>query len=154
MLRKYHRIISLIIALPLFLVVSTGITLIPRGKVDFIQPRPVKMEKISDKSLLSIAEIISASQVKETEIDQIIYRPQKFHLALRLKNGEEIQMHPQTGEILKKQMRYTNILIELHQGSFFGEVGQYGVMLITGLGLMFLLISGLLIYPWRKKYAK
>lgn len=153
MLRKYHRLISLIIALPLLVVILTGLALQLRQQFEVLQPKAVKMEKIIDKALLSTEEIIKYSGVAPENIDQIIFRPTKFHLALRLKNGREIQMHPQTGEILKSAPRYTNILIELHQGSFLGPWGQYGVILPTGIGLFFLLISGLMIFPWRKKHG-
>ena len=149
--RKYHRIISLVIFLPFLLMVITGLLLQVRQNAEFIQPKAVKMEFQKGQSLLSFENIISASKVSEKEIDQIIYKPEKFHLALRLKNGNELQIHPQTGEILKSSPRLTGLLIDLHQGSFFSSLGQYLIFLPAGLGVLFLLISGLIIYPWRKK---
>ena len=149
MWRKYHRIVSLIIVLPFALVLITGLLLQLRQQFEGIQPSAVKMEAIKNTRLLTNEEIIQASLVNEADIDQIIFRPAKFHLALRLKNGHEIQMHPQTGAILKSAPRYTNILIELHQGSFFSQWGQYLIFLPAGLGVLFLTISGLVIYPWR-----
>jgi uncharacterized iron-regulated membrane protein len=149
--RKYHRIISLVIFLPFLLMVITGLLLQVRQNAEFIQPKAVKMEFKTGQSLLSFESIISASKVSEKEIDQIIYKPEKFHLALRLKNGNELQVHPQTGEILKSSQRLTGLLIDLHQGSFFSSWGQYLIFLPAGLGVLFLLISGLIIYPWRKK---
>ena len=153
MWRKYHRIVSLIIVLPFSLVLVTGILLQLRQKVEAIQPKAVSMQKLVGKPLLSLDQMLSATGEKPGNIDQVIWRPQKFHLAMRLKDGREIQMHPQTGEILKDAKRYTNILIELHQGSLFTEWGQYAVFFPTALGLLFLTISGLVIYPWRKKRA-
>lgn len=153
MWRKYHRIVSLIIVLPFSLVLLTGILLQLRQQVEAIQPKAVPMEKVEGKPLLSLDDMLSASGETPANVDQIIWRPAKFHLALRLKDGREIQMHPQTGVILKDAKRYTNILIELHQGSFFTQWAQYGIFLPTGLGVLFLTISGLVIYPWRKKRA-
>jgi len=149
MLRKYHRIISLIVALPLALIVLSGLILQLRQQFDFIQPKTITMEKNPGVRFLTIEEMIVASNEPPENIDQIIFKPKKFHLAMRLVSGNEIQIHPQTGEILKNSPRYTNFLIDLHQGSFLGNWYQYLIVFPTGLALAFLLISGLLIYPWR-----
>lgn len=149
--RKYHRVISLIIFLPFALMVITGLLLQVRQNVEFIQPKAVKMQYENGKSLLTFEEIINVSRVNKDEIDQIIFRPEKFHLAIRLKNGNELQIHPQTGKVLKSSKRLTGLLIDLHQGSFFSSFIQYLIFLPVGLGVLFLLISGLIIYPWRRK---
>lgn len=154
MWRKYHRIVSLIVVLPFALVLITGIILQIRQQFEVIQPKAVKMEQIEGKSLLSLDEMVKASGEKPSNIDQVVWRPGKFHLAMRLKDGREIQMHPQTGEILKDAKRYTNILIELHQGSFFTQWGQYLIFLPAALGLLFLIVSGMVIYPWRKQRVR
>lgn len=150
MWRKYHRIISLIVVVPFSLVLLTGILLQLRQTFETIQPKAVKMKKIDGRPLLSLDEMVKVSGEETANIDQVIWRPAKFHLAMRLKDGREVQLHPQTGEILKNAKRYTNILIELHQGSLFTAWGQYGVFFPMSLGLLFLTISGLVIYPWRR----
>jgi len=148
--RKYHRIVSLIIALPFAIVLVTGLLLQIRQDVEAIQPKTVQMKEINGKPLLSFEEIQIASGVPFKDLDQIIFRPQKFHLSLRLKDGRELQIHPQTGEILKSAPRLTGILIDIHQGSFFTQWGQYFIFLPAGIGVLFLLISGLIIYPRSK----
>jgi len=149
--RKYHRLISIIIALPFSVVIITGLVLMVRSKVEVIQPASLKVEKLSDKPLLDFQTLFMKSGVRENEVDQIIFKPEKFQLTLRLKNHEEIQLHPQTGMILKRAKRWTGFLIDLHQGSFLGEVGQFGIFLPSGLGVLFLLISGLVLFPRRRK---
>ncbi len=154
MWRKYHRIVSLIVVLPFALVLVSGILLQLRQQFELIQPKAMKMEPIAGKKLLTIDEMIEASGEIPSNVDQVIWRPAKFHLAMRLKDGREIQMHPQTGVILKNAKRYTNILIELHQGSFFTSWGQYLVFFPAALGLLFLTVSGLVIYPWRRQRVR
>jgi uncharacterized iron-regulated membrane protein len=149
-MRKYHRIVSIFVALPFLIILLTGLALLMRNQFEFIQPEPVKMQKESGLNLLTYEQIIEKSGVLQESIDQIIFKPKKFHLSLRLKNGEELQMHPQTGIILKKAMRRTNFLIDIHQGTIAGDVGQYLIALPTALCLLFLLISGLIIFPRRK----
>jgi len=152
--RKYHRLISIIIVLPFMIMILSGLLLMVRSKVEVIQPASVKVEKFGDKSLLDFSTIVMKSGVNENEIDQIIFRPEKFQLTLRLKNHEEIHLHPQTGEVLKRAKRWTGFLIDLHQGSFFGELGQFGIFLPAGLGVLFLMISGLILFPRRKNYER
>jgi uncharacterized iron-regulated membrane protein len=150
--RKYHRIISIMVALPFFIVLISGLLLQVRQQVEFIQPKALSASKIEGKSLLTVSEIIQFAGVRAEEIDQIIFKPGKFQLSLRLKSNEEIQLHPQTGDILKRAPRLTNFLIEIHQGSYFTEWGQYLVFLPSALGLLFLLISGLVLYQRRKRH--
>jgi uncharacterized iron-regulated membrane protein len=151
MWRKYHRIISLIIVLPFAVVLLSGLVLQLRQQFEVIQPKAVKMERMPNLPMLTFEEIFQFANTDQKEIDQVILKPQKFHLAIRLKNGDEIQMHPQTGEILKSAHRYTNILIEIHQGSLMGPWAQYLIFLPTAVGVLFLMVSGLMIYPWRRR---
>lgn len=152
-LRRYHRIISLIIAIPFAVVIISGLLLQVRQNFESIQPRAVATKPIDGKELLTFKEILSLTDFNEKEVDQIIYRPGKFNLSLRLKNGNEVQLHPQTGEVLKNSTRLTTLLIDLHQGSYFSTWVQYLIFLPAGLGVLFLLVSGLMIYPRRKKHG-
>ncbi len=149
--RKYHRIVSLFILLPFSVTLVTGLILQLRNELELIQPKSVMMKKIEGVPLLSLEKIIKLSSHQPEDMDQVIFKPKKFHLALRLKDGTEIQMHPQTGEILKKAKRATGLLIDLHQGSFFTSWAQSFIFLPAGLGVLFLMISGLIIYPRRKR---
>jgi len=123
------------------------------------------MKHLSKFTLFSINEgFTNKDEIKEILEDYLLelidegYENSKINLTSyvspedfqRLKNGEEIQMHPQTGEILKKAMRRTNFFIDLHQGTIAGDIGQYLIAFPTALGLVFLLISGLIIFPRRK----
>ncbi|MFZ4712194.1 MAG: PepSY domain-containing protein [Bacteriovoracaceae bacterium] len=150
MLRKYHRIVSVIIAIPFAIILVTGLILQLRSQIEAVQPKAVKMTKLPGQALLTLEQIVEKSNKEPKEIEQIIYKPGKFHLAIRLADDNEMQMHPQTGEILKTAPRRSNFLIELHQGSVLGAFGQFGIMFPSSLALVFLLISGLLIFPWKK----
>lgn len=145
-LRRWHRWLSVIIALPLAVVVVSGLVLQWRGKVEWIQPATVRAQKLP-VPLLTPEEV---QRKVSGDIDQIIYRPAKNALAVRLATGEEVQLHPQTGAVLKRGPRRTNWLIELHQGSLFGAWAQYGLYVFTAWGLLFLLGSGLFIFPWKR----
>lgn len=147
--RRLHRLIALIILLPLIIVSVTGVVLLYRNQFESLQPSIVKSEPVEGSQLLSFESI--TEEFGKDKIEQIIYRPGKNSMVIRLSDDTEVQIHPQTGDVLKTAKRRTNFLIELHQGSWMGAFGQLGVHFITGLGLIFLIISGIIIYPFKRK---
>jgi uncharacterized iron-regulated membrane protein len=147
--RKYHRYVALVFTLPLIFVAISGVMLQLRNQFEWIQPSPVTATMSSGEPVLSFEKIITDHG--KDSIDQIIYRPQKKNLAIRLKDGTELQIHPQTGIVLKQAMRRTNFLIDLHQGTWIGKIGQFGIYFPTALAFCFLIISGIVIYPFKKR---
>lgn len=152
-LKKYHRYVALVAALPLLIVSLTGTLLLVRNQFEWIQPSPVSKNLVPGQALLTL-ESIQLIIGNESEIDQIIYRPKKNNLSVRLSDGNEVQLNPQTGEILKKGKRQTSFLIDIHQGSWLGNFGQYGIYLPAAFGFIFLIFSGIAIYPFKRKKIK
>jgi uncharacterized iron-regulated membrane protein len=149
--RKIHRVLSLIVVLPFLVMLLTGLILQLRQQLEFVQPSPVVMERMPERALLSMDQVMEAAGVRAESVQRIIFRPQQFHLSLWLKDGRELQVHPQSGKILKAAPRYTNLLIQLHEGSYFSKWVQYLVFFPAGLGVVILTISGLIIYPRRRR---
>lgn len=147
--RKWHRWVALATLLPLIMIAVTGVILQLRNQFEFIQPSVLKNVLDDERPLLSLEEVLKKYQ--DQGVEQIIFRPSKGAMAVRLQGGSEVQIHPQTGEELKQAMRRTGFLIDLHQGSWLGSFGQYGLHLLGGWGLIFLLVSGIIIYPFRRK---
>lgn len=131
------------------IIAVTGTVLLYRNQFEFIQPSLVKSESVEGSQLLTLESI--TEQFGKENIEQIIYKPSKGTLAVRLIDATEAQIHPQTGEVLKSAKRRTNFLIELHQGSWMGAFGQLGIHFLGGLGLIFLIVSGIVIYPFKRK---
>jgi uncharacterized iron-regulated membrane protein len=149
MWKKWHRIVALMITIPLILIVASGLILQLRNQFESIQPKALSSTLEPNFPLLSLDQVIGSLGGKN--IDQIIYRPSKGNLSIRMKDGMDIQIHPQTGEILKRAPRRTNFLIDLHQGTWIGSFGQYFIYLPASVGLAFLIVSGIAIYPFKKR---
>ncbi len=147
--RKLHRYVALAVLIPMTIIAVTGTVLLYRNQFEFIQPSSVKSESVEGSQLLTLESI--TEQFGKENIEQIIYKPSKGTLAVRLIDATEAQIHPQTGEVLKSAKRRTNFLIELHQGSWMGAFGQLGIHFLGGLGLIFLIVSGIVIYPFKRK---
>lgn len=147
--RKIHGYVALAITIPLILVTITGVILLLRDRFEYIQPAPVNIRPVSPQYAITFEEL----NKRFPEADQIIYRPGKGSLVVRYKDGMEHHLHPATGEVLKTAMRRTNLLIELHQGSWMGKFGQHFLHVLVGLAMCFLIVSGLVIYPFKRKKA-
>lgn len=145
--RKWHAFFGLLAALPLIVTAATGILLQLRSKVEWIQPSLAPVTLLEGKSYLSVDEVLAKYP---GEVEGLSLRPGKGGFQLRLKDGNEVQLHPQTGELLKSSPRRSTLLIKIHEGSWMGPVGSLGIHFISGLVLVFLIISGIFIFPWRK----
>lgn len=147
-IRKLHELISIVSAPYLLLVIATGIFLLVRNDFNFIKP---KLALTDSKSItLSHEEVLTKiKNINEIGInswsDVSHYRvyPNKGYILVRTKNDYQIQVDGQTGYVLSYGPLRTNLLIRLHEGSFWGgKVGRY-IFVAFSLLTMTLLITGI-----------
>jgi uncharacterized iron-regulated membrane protein len=146
--RTWHAYVGLVAALPLLVIVVTGLLLQLRNQFESIQPKTLTLKIVEGKSVLPMEEVLA--KFPQGNVEQVIYRPKKGNYSIRLKDGSEVQMHPQSGEVVKDSPRRSGFLIDIHQGSWLGPLGQYAVHFGAGLSLIFLLFSGVLLFPFRR----
>ncbi len=147
--RKWHRYVGVIIAAPLLFITITGIFLQFRSNLNWIQPKAAMVDFNPNHTLLTLNEITKNYDPKTVE--QVIYKPSNGVLTIRLKDGLEIQKHPESGVILQESVRRTSLLIDLHQGSIKDSFFlRYFIFIPVGFGLFFLIISGMIIYARRR----
>ncbi len=161
--RKWHRNVSLLIALPILITLSTGVLLMLRGQFSYIQPpslageQPLVAPAISAEQALQTLQGIPEAEVKDwKDVSSLIFSPAKGTYQARLQNDYLVQIDAQNGQVLDVAVRRTNLLIELHQGSFFHKKVMLWIFFPAGVGLWFLWLSGmyLVIYPAIKKRRK
>ncbi len=146
--RKWHAYLGLIAFLPLLVTALTGILLQWRSKAEWIQPRPVPVIIEEGRPFIPVEDILK--RYSRGEVEAFMYRPGKSGYVLRLKGGDEVQIHPQTGDIGKSAQRLSTTLIHIHEGSWMGQFGTLFIHFSAGVILIFLLISGVMIFPWRR----
>lgn len=161
--RKSHRYISLVIAVPILITLITGVTLMMRGQFSYIQPpnlkgsQPLVAPRISAETVLQTLQDIPQSEVSTwKDVNSLIFSPAKGTYQARLANDYLVQIDAHTGATLDVSYRRTNVLIALHQGSFFHKKVMLWIFFPSGLGLLFLWVSGmyLSIYPQVKRRKK
>lgn len=161
--RKLHRWGALLTAIPMLLVIVSGLLLQVKKQVTWVQPPTIKgSEKNSTpsqdwESILSIASTDPNTEVDEwDDIDRLDVRPSKGIVKVQCKNRWELQVDLQNGEILSSTYRRSDWIESLHDGSFFSDAAKLWVFLPNGLVLLGLWLTGVWLWylPFGKRLGK
>jgi len=132
--RKLHRWGAILIALPLLVVVGSGILLQLKKESDWIQPSTKKGS--GGPPAISFSEILAAAaRVPEAgvatwdDVDRLDVRPGEGVVKVRAHSGWEVQVDTSTGEVLQSAVRRSDLIESIHDGSFFHEKAQLWVFL-------------------------
>ncbi len=141
--RKLHRWGAVIIALPLIIVVSSGLLLQFKKQSDWIQPPSRKGTAgeltIGFDRILDITRSVPEAGVTGwDDIDRLDVRPGKGMVKVRCKNRREVQIDTHTGEVLQVSVRRSDLIESIHDGSFFFEGAKLWIffpaaLILTGL---------------------
>ena len=159
--RKAHRVGAIVIAVPLLLVVVTGILLQLRKEIAWVQPPTQKgkgkVPTISMDAILSAARSVPEAGVSGWgDIDRVDVRPKDGIVKVQCKSTWEVQVDFQTGEVLQSAFRRNELIQALHEGSWFAESVRLYVFLPVAVLLLGLWASGLYLWvlPWSVKWRK
>lgn len=155
--RKLHRWGAVAFAIPLILVIITGLLLQVKKQWTWVQP-PTQKGSFSDSkkfgdadiSMKQILDVARTDQNAEIDswkkVDRLDVRPSKGMVKVQSKNGYEVQIDLASMEIMQSKYRRSDWIEQLHDGSFFGDWAKLSVFLINGIVLLALWISGA--YLW------
>ncbi len=149
--RKLHRWGALLTAIPVFLVISTGLLLQVKKEVPWVQP-PTKRGSGEPANLpwaeiLEIARSVPQAQIQSwDDIDRLDIRPDRSLIKIRSRNHWELQVDWNSGAMLQSSYRRSDWIESLHDGSLFGDFSKYFIFLPSGLILLGLWFTG--VYLW------
>lgn len=152
-------------ALPMLLVILTGLLLQIKKQSAWIQPptmvgaNPEAAPQAPWDTFLAVAQGIPQAKVSDwSDIERLDVRPSKGIVKIRCKSRWELQCDLANGELLAVNFRRSDFIESLHDGSFFSERAKLLVFLPNGLALLLLWASGLYLWwlPWaaRRKRKK
>ncbi len=150
-MRKLHRHGSILIAAPLLVVLISGLLLQLKKDWGWVQP-PTQRGSLASVTLSWEQILQSTSAVPEAEveawehIDRLDVRPGRGLIKVRCANGWEVQLDGSTGAVLSSQVRRSDWIESLHDGSWFHPSAKLWVFLPAGLVLTGLWLTGL--YLW------
>ena len=155
--RKLHRWGALLTALPLLIVIVSGLLLQVKKQIPWVQPPTIKgaVKNAPSQSwdeLLRVATTVEEAEVESWEdIDRIDVRPGKGIAKIQCANRWELQIDLDSGELLSSTYRRSDFIESLHDGSFFSDGAKLWVFLPNGIVLFGLWVSG--VWLWYIPFA-
>lgn len=158
--RVVHRWGSMVVAVPVLVVILSGLTLLLKKEIGWIQPATqrggTKELSLGFDQILEIAGNVPEADIESWEdIDRLDVRPSKGMLKVRAVNRWEIQMDSQSGEILQVAYRRSDLIEGIHDGSFFHNKARLWIFLPAGVLLLGVWLTGVYLffmfiyYRWR-----
>ena len=149
--RRLHRWGAILVAVPLLVVIGSGILLQLKKESDWIQP-PTREGRGAQPSIAFEAILTAAATVPEAEVrgwadvDRLDVRPAKGVVKVRARNGWEVQVDTTTGEVLQAAVRRSDLIESIHDGSFFHEQAKLWIFLPAGVILAGLWFTGVYLF--------
>ncbi|MFM2140181.1 MAG: hypothetical protein RLZZ25_446 [Gemmatimonadota bacterium] len=149
--RRLHRWGALLTALPLLLVIGSGLLLQVKKQVPWVQPAeqrtPVQTPAIGWDLILAAAQAMPEAGVTGWgDIDRVDVRPSKGILKVITTSHWEAQLALADGAVLQTAYRRSDLIEQVHDGSFFGDPVKRWIFLPSGILLFGLWLTGL--YLW------
>ncbi len=149
--RKLHRWGAILTAVPVLLVIVTGLLLQVKKEVNWVQPPTARgsgaTAEIDWPEILAAVQAVPEAEVRSwDDVDRLDVRPGRSLIKVRCVNHWEVQLDWSTGEVLYTAYRRSDWIESLHDGSFFGDFSKYYIFLPSGLVLFGLWLTGA--YLW------
>lgn len=141
------------VLLPLGLVICTGLLLLLKKDVDWIQPptqQGQQPEMVPSQTLDQL--FASAKQVPALELSgwpdlsRVDVKPDQGVVKFVSSNRWEAQIDAHTGEVLQVAYRRSDLIESLHDGSFFADWTKHYVFLPAGVALLVMWGSGIYLF--------
>ncbi|MBU6413285.1 MAG: PepSY domain-containing protein [Planctomycetes bacterium] len=160
--RKVHYWVSAGIALPIMLVILSGLLLQVKKDFEWIQPAEQRgrggAPRLCMEQLLAVCMAIPEVSVAGWgDITRVDIRPENGLMKVSTENGMEVQVDAADGQVLQVASRRSDVIEALHDGSWFGGVAKRWVFLPSGVLLAVLWGTGVYLFvlpQWRKFTSK
>lgn len=149
--RQSHRYGAVLVAIPFFVVIVTGILLQVKKEVAWVQPptkRGVGKEPtVSFQTILDAVRGVPEAEVNDwPDIERLDVRPDRGIVKVRCQNNYEVQVDTSTGSILQVAFRRSDIIESIHDGSFFHEKAKLWVFLPVAVVVLGLWVTGMYLF--------
>ncbi|MDP1571142.1 MAG: PepSY domain-containing protein [Vicinamibacterales bacterium] len=147
--RKVHYWSSAIVAIPLLVIITSGLLLQAKKHWTWVQPaehRGTGTTPVLDlEAILASVRSVPDLQVGGwDDVDRLDVRPGRGVVKVLLRSGWEVQVDLGTGEVLQSAYRRSDLIESIHDGSIFGgDWTKLGVFLPAGATLLLLWFGGL-----------
>lgn len=160
--RSLHKYIGLSLCLLMIISAVTGVLLAWKKQSDVIQPPTLKGETLDASSYASVEEMMNQAALAVDSLglsidnlDRLEYRATKGIAKAVFDTGNwEVQLDAKSLKVLSVAKRHSDWIEQLHDGSIISETFKITSMNLLGLGLLFLVGSGLWLWYGPKKIRR
>ncbi len=156
--RRLHRWGAVAVGLPFLVVIASGLLLQVKKQVPWVQPVEQRtanpVPALSWETIVTAARAHPEAQVRSwDDIDRVDVRPSKGILKVITKSRWELQLALDDGRVLQTAYRRSDLIEQLHDGSFFGDAAKLWIFLPSGMVVFGLWLTGLYLWllPWLTK---
>jgi uncharacterized iron-regulated membrane protein len=145
--RQVHYWVGIAIAVPVLVVLTSGILLQLKKQWAWIQP-PEQIgigtaPRLAFSDLLAASRTVPQAGVRTwADIDRIDVRPQRGVAKVTSRTHWEIQVDTETAEVLQVAKRRSDLLESIHDGSWFHPHAKLWIFLPSGVLLLALWVTG------------
>ena len=149
--RLFHRWASIVVALPVLVVIVTGLILLLKKDVAWIQPPTQRGSSkevgLSFDQILEISKTVPEAGIQGwKDIDRLDVRPSKGMFKVRGVNRWEIQIDGKSGDVMQVAFRRSDLIESIHDGSFFHDGAKLWLFLPSALVLLALWVTGIYLF--------
>ncbi len=147
--RRVHYWATLGIALPVVVIIVTGVLLQVKKQWTFVQPAEIRgtgtTPTIDLKGIVAAVRGVPSLNVRGwDDIKRIDIRADRGLAKVTVAGDWEVQVDLGTGAVLQTAYRRSDLIESLHDGSFFlGNITKLGLFLPTGVALCVMWLTGL-----------
>lgn len=150
-MRKVHFWVSLIVIIPLFIVTTTGLVLMLKKQLDWVQPPTQKGSGKTpniafEEVLTSVQSVDGCETYGWSDIKRIDVRPSKGMMKVQLPDGVELQIDSESGDVLQRAVRRSDLIEDLHTGAYFGNTTKYLFFFVAEILFFIQLITGIYLF--------
>lgn len=149
--RRIHYWVSAATALPVLVILASGILLHFKKQAAWIQPPERRGEgtvpSIGMDRILEASRGVPEAGIRDwSDIRRVDLRPAKGMLKVTTDGNWEIQIDAATGEVLQSAYRRSDLIEQLHDGSWFHDAVKTWIFLPAGIALLVLWATGLWLF--------
>ena len=147
--RKIHYWASFAAAVPLLIIIATGILLQTKKHWTWVQPAEQRGSGATpavslDDVLASVRSVPELGVNGWADVNRMDLRPGRGVVKVWLNNGWEVQVNLADARVLQVAYRRSELIESIHDGSFFGgDWVKLGIFLPAGLALLLLWLGGM-----------
>lgn len=147
--RKLHHWTSFALALPLLVIIASGLLLQVKKQWSWVQPPEHRGSATTpnvgfERMLDTLRALPELGVHGWDDVDRLDVRPGRGVAKVILRTGWEAQIDLGSGEVLQTAYRRSDLIESIHDGSFFaGDWTKLGLFFPAGIALLLLWLSGL-----------